>query len=243
MIKFFRKIRQNLLMKNQTGKYFKYAIGEIILVVIGILIALQINNWNQKRLEKRKSIEYHKRIAEELDLKVDNFKWDSIRGSNITKHLISSVKILEKDKISQEEIDTLDFTLKNYFQFVQIDGTLNSFEEIQSSGDLGLIYNQDLRKSINYYIARLSAISKIYNQLSSQVNETTLTDKYIRNDVKLFSETEIKFDPKELKKDKVLINQLSRFAEHWKTKVQFSGRLIFMSKNLKSKILTELEND
>jgi predicted negative regulator of RcsB-dependent stress response len=52
MIKFFRKIRQKMLIENKTGKYFKYAIGEIILVVIGILIALQINNWNENRLEK-----------------------------------------------------------------------------------------------------------------------------------------------------------------------------------------------
>jgi hypothetical protein len=50
MINFFRKIRQNSLMeKNKTGKYFKYAIGEIVLVVIGILIALTINNWNESR--------------------------------------------------------------------------------------------------------------------------------------------------------------------------------------------------
>lgn len=47
MIKFFKKIRQNLLNKGKTNKYFKYAIGEIVLVVIGILIALQINNWNE----------------------------------------------------------------------------------------------------------------------------------------------------------------------------------------------------
>ena len=47
MIKFFRKIRQNLLIKNKTGKYFKYAIGEIVLVVIGILIALNVNNYNE----------------------------------------------------------------------------------------------------------------------------------------------------------------------------------------------------
>ena len=52
MIKFFRKIRQNLIMENKTSKYFKYAIGEIVLVVIGILIALQINNWNQNRLDR-----------------------------------------------------------------------------------------------------------------------------------------------------------------------------------------------
>ncbi|PTM04717.1 MAG: hypothetical protein DA407_12835 [Bacteroidetes bacterium] len=49
MIKFFRHIRKSLLMENKTSKYFKYAIGEIILVVIGILIALQINNWNVEK--------------------------------------------------------------------------------------------------------------------------------------------------------------------------------------------------
>ena len=54
MIKFFRKIRQNLLLENKTAKYFKYAIGEIVLVVIGILIALQINNWNEWDKESKK---------------------------------------------------------------------------------------------------------------------------------------------------------------------------------------------
>ena len=49
MINFFRKIRFDLMEKNKTGKYFKYAIGEIVLVVIGILIALSINNWNENR--------------------------------------------------------------------------------------------------------------------------------------------------------------------------------------------------
>ena len=59
MIKFFRHIRQNLIMENKTSKYLKYAIGEIILVVIGILIALQVNNWN----ENRKLIKQHKALT------------------------------------------------------------------------------------------------------------------------------------------------------------------------------------
>jgi len=49
MIKFFRKIRYDIMEKNKTGKYLKYAVGEIVLVVIGILIALSINNWNESR--------------------------------------------------------------------------------------------------------------------------------------------------------------------------------------------------
>ena len=66
MIKFFKKIRYNLMSENKTGssaetsvkagKYLKYAIGEILLVVLGILIALQINNWNQERINKARSI-------------------------------------------------------------------------------------------------------------------------------------------------------------------------------------------
>ena len=74
MIKFFRKIRQNLIMENKTskpalpaGRYFKYAIGEIILVVLGILIALQINNWQQHKKDKALEQRYLKNLVEELE--------------------------------------------------------------------------------------------------------------------------------------------------------------------------------
>ena len=58
MIKFFRKTRQSLLSEGKIIKYFKYAFGEIILVVIGILIALQINNWNQNQGIKKQLKNY-----------------------------------------------------------------------------------------------------------------------------------------------------------------------------------------
>lgn len=65
-MKFLRKIRQNLLMENKTGKYLKYAIGEIVLVVIGILIALQINNLNQNRANESKIASILAQIEREL---------------------------------------------------------------------------------------------------------------------------------------------------------------------------------
>ena len=115
MIKFFRKIRQNLLMDlsagkagNKTSKYFKYAIGEIVLVVIGILIALQINNWNEKRLDKLKSKDYLERIIEDLDLKINSFESEMKRGDRVKKHLMATVKILQSGTMTKDQKDTLD---------------------------------------------------------------------------------------------------------------------------------------
>jgi len=66
MIKFFRRIRYDLMEKNKTGKYFKYVIGEIILVVIGILIALQVNNWNESYKEQKLVIQYQERLIDDI---------------------------------------------------------------------------------------------------------------------------------------------------------------------------------
>lgn len=66
MIKFFRKIRKNLLTENKMSKYFFYAIGEIVLVVIGILIALQINNWNADQKTATEEISILNNLLESL---------------------------------------------------------------------------------------------------------------------------------------------------------------------------------
>ena len=67
MIKFFRKIRQKLLSENKFSKYLIYAIGEIVLVVIGILIAVSINGWNENIKDIRKERELYSKIVSDLD--------------------------------------------------------------------------------------------------------------------------------------------------------------------------------
>ena len=67
MIKFFRHIRKSLIEDNKMGKYFKYAIGEILLVVIGILIALQVNNWNTERKKQITQTNYLEEIKANLE--------------------------------------------------------------------------------------------------------------------------------------------------------------------------------
>ena len=76
MIKFFRHIRKSLLQQNKTGKYFTYAIGEIVLVVIGILIALSINNWNQKQQEETQIRNIFARIIQDFNQSVKEIDRD-----------------------------------------------------------------------------------------------------------------------------------------------------------------------
>lgn len=85
MINFFRKIRYNLMEKSKTGKYFKYAIGEIVLVVIGILLALQINTWNEAHKIKKKS------TALLVDYR-DDLMRDSLMLSKLITYNESSIK-------------------------------------------------------------------------------------------------------------------------------------------------------
>ena len=99
MIKFFRKIRFDLIEKNKTGKYLKYAIGEIVLVVIGILIALQINNWNENRKQQSKIKSVYSVIKS--DLKYDVEKFDKIiKNMSIADTIFK--KVIEK-KMTNED--------------------------------------------------------------------------------------------------------------------------------------------
>ena len=74
MIKFFRKIRYNLMETGKKGKYLKYAIGEIALVMIGILLALQVNNWNERRELKIKETS----LLESLEKELTTIFWNYI---------------------------------------------------------------------------------------------------------------------------------------------------------------------
>jgi len=92
VITFFRHIRQSLLQQNQVSRYFKYAIGEILLVVIGILIALQINNWN----ENRKAMKEQRALLTDI---ITNLKRDS-----------TSIQILvnNRDRLIELHQDLID---------------------------------------------------------------------------------------------------------------------------------------
>jgi hypothetical protein len=161
MIKFFRKIRQNLLMANKTGKYFKYAIGEIVLVVIGILIALSINNWNE--LQKTKSWEERFLIDLQNELKNDYTQLTEVytkqtkKGNNFREVLDLIPKSVQADKT---KIDSIYKSARTGNQtFFPTAGVYNS---AMSAGKIENIKNDSLKYAItnlyNRYYSRL-----IYN--------------------------------------------------------------------------------
>lgn len=93
MIRFLKKTRKTLVSENKTTKYLKYALGEIALVMIGILLAMQINNWNQNRLQKNEFNNILKTISQDL-------KRDTLIADNIIKYYkvieTNSLKIINK---------------------------------------------------------------------------------------------------------------------------------------------------
>ncbi len=112
MIKFFRKIRQDLLRDNKIGDYLKYAVGEIVLVVIGILIALSINNWNESRKNDLEQALLVKNIIEDLRLDFIHINKSLEQVSNqmnLIDDLISKI-FDEKKKINYNLIGLIRFS-------------------------------------------------------------------------------------------------------------------------------------
>ncbi len=151
MLKFFRKIRHRLLNENNTGKYLKYAIGEIILVVIGILIALQINNWNERRKTNNKGKEYIQEIYKELKIEVSNI--DLVLNSlsnqyNGVEHVLSFFESENK-----EIKDTVQFT-ESYWSTTRlfiVERDLNTFDKLKSSGQSIILKNESLTNMLDKF--------------------------------------------------------------------------------------------
>ncbi|NNC50521.1 MAG: hypothetical protein HKO01_08320 [Flaviramulus sp.] len=146
MIKFFRKIRQNLLLENKTGKYFKYAIGEIILVVIGILIALQINNWNESNKLKKEETLYLKRLK--TDLEKDTLYYNNnINRANllIDRNYTFLKKLYDEQKSIDEGRELMNLPLWDS-EYLTIQD--NTYSELVSSGKLNIISNPNLKVAV-----------------------------------------------------------------------------------------------
>ena len=143
MIKFFRKIRQNMIKENKVSKYILYAIGEILLVVIGILIALNINNNNELKQQRSKELNYLKNIKTDLKLNIahlDNYIATRETAINSANNIIAHYEgkpITDLKEFSRHTVNV--YTWRKFFQIN------NTFQELMNSGNLALISNDSIK--------------------------------------------------------------------------------------------------
>lgn len=175
MLHFFRKIRRDLIDNSQTFRYLKYAIGEIILVVLGILIAIQINNWNEKRETDLKKEVYIQRLLNDLRKDTVNF------GSyvEICEKEIRLWRGIEK-KIRKPNA-TLDSIIKIFTDtgrggIPQLSAQNNTtYNSLLSTGDIELFQEDHMVMLMQYYDVMdgtYSFISLYQNIVSSNMRET-----------------------------------------------------------------------
>jgi len=181
MIKFFRKIRKTLADDNKPLKYLRYAIGEIVLVVIGILIALQINNWHNNNVEKRVEKEILNEILVNLETDIENIEIKKKENDLYLKH---NQLVLDHLKNKTPLTDSLKHYYSYLYGFGNFQPMTVAYEDLKSRG-LNIIKNKTLRKKIAelydyqyYYIVDdiRQAIGNIETIHQNQINSKLKTE-------------------------------------------------------------------
>ncbi|PWI30981.1 hypothetical protein DI383_05980 [Flavobacteriaceae bacterium LYZ1037] len=133
--------------KNKTGKYLKYAIGEIILVVIGILIALQVNNWNTKRKSDNDALKLMSRILVESEQNQEELKI-RIQVVNSLLNSAENLIILFNDEYTNNNIRTVDSLIYDLLYTPRFNYKSSTLDEALSSGIVSLIQSDSLRDQL-----------------------------------------------------------------------------------------------
>lgn len=206
MINFFRKTRLKLAKDNSIIKYSKYAIGEIGLVVIGILIALQINNWNTNKLSEAKELNLLIELNSNLETNIKNLENDITlqkRGAWCIDYLIEH---LDNKRPYYDSLDVY-FHEADFAPDVLL--TSSAFKTIQSIG-LDLIKSDSLRREIiNLFELSYPFLMQETRRLEDQLWPAVVVPMYQKH----FRNMEAKFIPidyKSLLEDEEFLNMLSR---------------------------------
>lgn len=173
MLKFFRNIRKKMIDEDNVRKYLIYAIGEILLVVIGILIALQINTWNENRVNKSKEYEYLKGIHSDLNRQIEILE----RTIIISDKAISIVHGLLEDYVRLDGFETSDSTLIKINQITRASAPAavkTTFSELTYGAGITLIRDEKLRNEIVLFYQNLDDMVDKSNNNSETIYQNQL---------------------------------------------------------------------
>ena len=146
MIRIFRNIRKRLASENKVTAYLRYAVGEILLVVIGILIALQVNNWNEQRKQRANELHYLTNLKNDLNLNIAEIeKYITTRNSRTASAKIVLEYFEGKPLIDLDEFNRHTVNVYTWQKFFQID---NTFQELMNSGNLAIISSDSIKNGL-----------------------------------------------------------------------------------------------
>jgi len=143
MIRFFRTLRQNLLAQGRFTRYLAYAIGEIVLVVIGILIALQINNWNNEQTYRAREIKYLNGLK--ADFAVDLVNLNEFISDKERKTSSAWLLLNSPPPVTANELQYLDSLSWNVFSWNTFEPGTKTLDELIGSGNLSFITNDSIK--------------------------------------------------------------------------------------------------
>ncbi|MGB5394857.1 MAG: DUF6090 family protein [Lutimonas sp.] len=157
-----RKTRKKLADENRFVKYWRYALGEILLVVIGILIALQVNNWNENRIEHNRIKKYAKSLVKDLEQDIEMLKVSLIQAED-TYFRIDSLRnyVLQTEK--ENLSNTLIYTIAHDIIYRTYSWNRSTFDELKSSGSLRIIANDSLKNKLVAYEAFTQHLDEDFN--------------------------------------------------------------------------------
>jgi uncharacterized protein DUF6090 len=202
MIKFLRKIRQELMEKGKTGKYLKYAISEIVLVVIGILIAISINNWNDSKKDKVQEGLILEDLKEEFE---QNRKILKERVALLDTSISGIESLFNYFGASEGEIKQVDIQghLEKSLYYGNFNPSNSAINELIQSGRLQLISNRKIKDQINNWLAILQDTDEDFKNQDayfSQKIESYLSERVSsRNRGFLYENSSIKGNSKLIK--------------------------------------------
>jgi hypothetical protein len=166
MIKFFRKIRHKLLTENKFSKYILYAIGEIVLVVIGILIALQINNWNESRKELKNEQKILMNLNEEFKKNLVELDASIISIDKSLKGMDTVLNVMSNDLKIDRNPEKIDTILRQVITNPTFFPSSIVFKELEASGQLTKLQNAELKSQLFLWNIQMDQM-KVVLEISS----------------------------------------------------------------------------
>ena len=236
MIKFFRKIRQKMLTENKFNKYLLYAIGEIFLVVIGILIALQINNWNETRKDREKEDFFLHKLSSNLRDDIVSLH-DIIDSDSL---MIRDLAKLSNEILTVKSVQEISYDNNSKFKYFMFSPNTSVYDNLISSGQIGLIRNDSVFDKLTNYYKKTAQINKGTDEsLKNYSNE--IESFYLRFDHRRDDEILPKRDIADYRNEPFLLNSLYYKIGLLKFQINNYTALLIESKTLLKIVELEIE--